>query len=229
MVAEASSPLVSRSHDLRHAGLVLAAALVLGGVGEVITYRGGDASQAYLVIESFFARFACFLVVVLCGRSAPGPRQAVAAGLILALGAYAAGAAVDLLGGWPVAFGPFGHGTGDVGPGLLSALLAPPVGVLLAFLTRRGDLRGDLALAVLLQAQLVPAATALQYLFSRQSGECCVAVEWGYPWQDWAGLALALSLTVLLRPTPPARLRSFAATAVLTALLVGVGRLQGFL
>ncbi|GII33301.1 hypothetical protein [Planotetraspora mira] len=229
MVAEASSPLVPQSRELRQAGLVLAAAFVLGGVGEVITYRGGDVSQAYLVTESFFARFAGFLVVVLCGRSAPGPRQATAAGLILALGAYAGGAAADLLGGWPVAFGPFGLGAGDFGPGLSAALILPPVGVLLAFLTRRVDFRGDLALAVLLQAQLIPAVSSLLYLFSREGGECCVAVEWGHPWQDWAGLALALSLTVLLRPTPAARLRSFAAMAVLAASLIGVGRLQGFL
>ncbi|MEZ0072362.1 hypothetical protein [Planotetraspora sp. GP83] len=67
-------------------------------------------------------------------------------------------------------------------------------------------------LATLLQGQSIPAVLSLQLwlqgLFTRESGECCVAVEWGYPWQDWAGLALALVLVLLLRPTPPARLRS---------------------
>lgn len=208
-------------------------AAVFGALGAAIAYHGGDAPDAYLIAESFWSRFAYFLVAVACGRSASRFRQAMAAALVLAFGGYAAGVAVNLVRGLAFPFGMTGYDAGEIVYFVLKVVVLPLAGVVLAFLTRREDLRGDLALALLLQGQSIPAVLSLQLwlqgLFTRESGECCVTVEWGYPWQDWAGLALALVLVVLLRPTPPARLRSLAVTVALTALLAGLGRLQGLM
>ncbi|MFF3443310.1 hypothetical protein [Streptosporangium sp. NPDC002721] len=208
-------------HDSRWTASFLAwpAALVLGVVAGLLHHRQGDFPEAYLVAESFFFRFAFFLAAVACGRAASGVRQAVAAGLLLALGTHAATTMVELLRGVPTDYALV-QDLPDAVMHLLWTVALPLTGVLLACLTRREDLRGDLAAAALVQGQTIPAVVSLEQA-ARIEG-CCVPVEWGYPWQDWIGLALSVALVVLLRPAPGARLRSLVAAVALTGLIVGV-------
>ncbi|GAA0412769.1 hypothetical protein GCM10009530_76620 [Microbispora corallina] len=186
-----------------------------------VAYHGGDWPDAALVASSFFFRFAYFLMVVAVGRLSPTVARAAVHGLIVMIAALAGDAAVSALRGTPDALVP------DLSTPLNAwVLVAPVAGAVLACLTRRPDVAGDLAGALLLQAQLVPAVTAL---VTGTDGECCTGVEWGHPWQDWAGLALSLALALVLRPAWPARLRTVLAAAALAAALVWTARLTGWL
>ncbi|MGW4638440.1 hypothetical protein ACWEN6_07925 [Sphaerisporangium sp. NPDC004334] len=198
------------------AGLI---GVALGSLAGLLHQRSGDLSQVYLGAESFFFRFAYFAAAVACGRVASGIRQAVAAGPLLALGASVAMTVIDLVRDVPPPYPPAGDASG-IALYLLWSLVLPSAGVVLAHLTRRDGLGGDLAMSALVQGQTVPAVLSLWW--DSADGECCVAVEWGYPWQDWAGLALALVLVIFLRPSLGARLRTLATTILLTTLVCGL-------
>ncbi|MBP2703051.1 hypothetical protein JOL79_04450 [Microbispora sp. RL4-1S] len=198
-----------------------AAGLLLGALSGTLAYPGGDWPNAALVASSFFFRFAYFLVVVAAGRPAPTVARAAVHGLIVTAAAVAGDVTVSALRGTPNALV-----SGLFSPLNAWVLVAPAAGAVLACLTRRRDVAGDLSGALLLQAQLVPAVTAL---VTGQDGECCTGVEWGHPWQDWAGLALSLVLALVLRPAWPARLRTVLAAAALTAALVWTACLTGWL
>ncbi|ETK35546.1 hypothetical protein [Microbispora sp. ATCC PTA-5024] len=198
-----------------------AAGVVLGALSGAVAYHGGDWPDVALVASSFFFRFVYFLVVVAVGRLSPTVARAAVHGVIVMAAALAGDAAVSALRGTPDALVP------DLSTPLNAwVLVAPVAGAVLACLTRRRDVAGDLAGALLLQAQLVPAVTAL---VTGPDGECCTGVEWGHPWQDWTGLALSLALALVLRPAWPARLRTVLAAAALTAALVWAARLTGWL
>ncbi|GAA2389955.1 hypothetical protein [Nonomuraea africana] len=204
------------------AGLLgLGLGLVAGVLAGLVHDRD---SVAVLLLESWFFRFGLFLAAVACGRAARTAGHAAISGLSLAVGAYAAMTATDLLRGLPA---PYELLVSDWVTGvvhLLWVVVLPLAGVLLAHLTRRAGPTGDLAAAVLIQGQSVPAVLAL---LAAAPEECCVLVEWGHPWHDWAGLALAVALVPLLRPTPGGRLRALLGGALLTALLWGAMALTG--
>ncbi|MEU4326726.1 hypothetical protein [Nonomuraea dietziae] len=218
-------PLIRRSAPPTSPGLVVPA-LTAGTAGLALGVVAGLLhDQGDLLLESLFFRFALFIGAVACGRAARTASQAVVSGLALAVGAYAAVTATHLLRGAPPPYELIPLDPVAGAAHVLWVVALPLAGVLLAHLTRREGPSGDLAAAVLVQGQSFPAALAL--LPSGEEG-CCVAVEAARPGQDWASLALAVALVVLLRPTQAGRLRTLLGGVVLTALLVGGASTTGW-
>lgn len=184
------------------------AAVAVGAAGEVVTYLGGEASEGLLVTDSLYFRFVPFLAVLLIGRAAATFRGALQCAAVVPAGLIAGAFAVAPLRGDDLLLREYPFG--DVQP-LLWAFAFYAAAVLLAYLTRRDGIGGDLSLALLAQGQAMPAVLALSW------PDTFVRVEWGHPGQDWGGLAFAVVLAVVLRPSAVTRARTLAAMLVITA------------